>query len=249
MTAMSRLVDPEGAVTGRNATEIRSTAAGTTVALLRAIEPPSEGRPYDANDMITCSRCEGFVPPGLDLCPHCDHTLAPEDVGPSAARRLAEGTAKVAAAGAMMATLMACYGAGYYDEPQPQTQPQACELITTLPADGYVEGDTLNETAASNGLYASCGGSNEPERIYAFQPGANAGQSGTLKVLWQADAAVSVYVLDQCIEGIELGCEGGENSGTLEVPVDALGPMTIVIDGAGGYAMQVVFEPGPAPPG
>ena len=193
--------------------------------------------------MITCSRCEGFVPDAHDLCPHCDATVVDE---PGRVRRLAGGVARVAAAGATMATLMACYGAGYYDEePQPQTQPQACELITTVPADGYVEGDTLNETAASNGLFASCGGSNAPERIYQFEPGADAGQSGTLKVLWQADNAVSVYVLDQCIEGIELGCDGGENSGTLEVPVDALGPMTVVIDGPGNFAMQVLFEPGP----
>lgn len=197
--------------------------------------------------MKTCSHCEGFVPAGHERCPHCDTTITSEDV--STTRRLAEGATKVATAGAMMATLMACYGAGYYDDPQPQTQPQACELITTLPADGYVEGDTLNETAASNGLYASCGGSGTPERIYQFEPGADAGKSGTLKVLWQADDGVAVYVLDQCIEGIELACDGGENSGTLEVPVNALGAMTIVIDGSTSYSLQVLFEPDTVPPG
>jgi len=61
--------------------------------------------------LATCSRCPGFLPPFASACPHCG-----EPVGRSL-RDVALAAAKVAAAGAVMMTLMACYGGGSDDGP------------------------------------------------------------------------------------------------------------------------------------
>jgi hypothetical protein len=49
--------------------------------------------------MRTCTRCDGFVPGALAICPNCGHT--------SRLLRLA----KLLGGGAFLMTLMACYGA------------------------------------------------------------------------------------------------------------------------------------------
>ena len=50
--------------------------------------------------MKQCRHCEGFLPPGASVCPHCDE-LAPRN-----------GRAEVWMLSATFVTLMACYGGG-----------------------------------------------------------------------------------------------------------------------------------------
>jgi hypothetical protein len=59
-------------------------------------------------DLSTCHACAGFVPDGRTTCPHCD---APARASRAArAARLGRRLATAAASGAVMMTLMACYG-------------------------------------------------------------------------------------------------------------------------------------------
>jgi hypothetical protein len=193
--------------------------------------------------MLTCSHCDGFVPTQLDACPHCDAARTHET---STVGKVVQGVAAAAGTAAMMATLMACYGAGYDDMPDPG--PGACETITEIPADGFVSGDTTTEASASYAMSGSCGGESTPERVFHFEPeAAEFGTAGTLTVFWQADVASTVYVLDDCIDAGELACDGGENSGTITVEIDSFEGVDVVFDGSGGYQIQVSFDTTQAP--
>lgn len=63
----------------------------------------------------TCPSCPGFVPSNADACPHCGAGVDRQQ--PSALAGLAGTVAKLAATGAVMVTLMACYGAPNDDGP------------------------------------------------------------------------------------------------------------------------------------
>ncbi len=83
--------------------------------------------------MLTiCPECEGFIPDAAGRCPNCD--ARPTSLGRRAA--------KLAACGAMMMTLMACYGGPTMMQrppAQPPEQPQGHECMSAgadLPADG-----------------------------------------------------------------------------------------------------------------
>lgn len=63
--------------------------------------------------MKQCSHCDGFVPVGLSACPHCEASMVPvEPAKKSPAFRLTwkQKVATAVGTGAMMFTLMACYG-------------------------------------------------------------------------------------------------------------------------------------------
>lgn len=64
--------------------------------------------------MRQCSHCEGFVPAQTNECPHCDAKLSVEAPAPPERLFGKWGMGKkltaAASAGAMMFTMMACYG-------------------------------------------------------------------------------------------------------------------------------------------
>src|SRR5689334_13739171 len=62
--------------------------------------------------LLSCSMCPGFVPPNASVCPHCGGSLEAAAAEPSGS--IAKKVGMGAAAGAMMMTLMACYGDSYY---------------------------------------------------------------------------------------------------------------------------------------
>ncbi len=68
--------------------------------------------------IASCAACPGFVPQGVAACPHCGATVADSSVMPVKGRAAgaAVGAAKAAAAGAVLMTLMACYGDSSYDD-------------------------------------------------------------------------------------------------------------------------------------
>lgn len=59
--------------------------------------------------LVSCSRCKGFLAFALRACPHCH---APLD----RARQALVGLASIAGGGAVSMTLMACYGAPCVDD-------------------------------------------------------------------------------------------------------------------------------------
>ncbi len=67
--------------------------------------------------LVSCSSCPGFLPADCERCPNCD-AAAPRDIGSTFDRGADAVLRKVVgavAAGAMMVTLMACYGDSSYD--------------------------------------------------------------------------------------------------------------------------------------
>jgi len=64
--------------------------------------------------LLTCSHCEGFVPPNAAACPHCGRESL--DVKRNSKfGALAKGIAAAASGGVVAVTLMACYGAPFID--------------------------------------------------------------------------------------------------------------------------------------
>lgn len=64
--------------------------------------------------LVSCSSCPGFVPADSERCPHCDVIVSRDsDTRPTGA--ISRKLAGAAAVGAMMVTLMACYGDSAYD--------------------------------------------------------------------------------------------------------------------------------------
>lgn len=80
--------------------------------------------------MKQCSHCDGFVPANQASCPHCDATMYTEEARTSPLQSIRNMSwkqkfAATAGAGALMMTLMACYGG-----------PPPCELVDN-DKDGY----------------------------------------------------------------------------------------------------------------
>jgi hypothetical protein len=81
--------------------------------------------------LSTCMACDGFLPTGADVCPHCDAAVLPapvaSDHGLSFATRrsiwqragrtgrLLRGAVMFAGSGAFCLTMMACYGVGPFE--------------------------------------------------------------------------------------------------------------------------------------
>lgn len=61
--------------------------------------------------LVSCSTCAGFVPADAGRCPHCDAAVPAHAAGSMLGK-----LASAAAAGVVMMTLMACYGASYSDD-------------------------------------------------------------------------------------------------------------------------------------
>lgn len=71
-------------------------------------------------NLRTCVACDGLVPATRTSCPHCDRPLG-------RAARVARRVAQAAGAGALLATLMACYGGPPKCEPgTDQDNDRAC---------------------------------------------------------------------------------------------------------------------------
>jgi hypothetical protein len=68
-------------------------------------------------NLITCDDCGGFSPSSRTSCPHCDGPL----------RRIAHKLARLAAGGALLLTMMACYGG----------PPKDCPAGTDQDGDGW----------------------------------------------------------------------------------------------------------------
>lgn len=93
--------------------------------------------------MNQCPHCNGFVPAQQTSCPHCDAAMSTPKVRTSPLQSLRKMTwkqslATAAGAGAIMMTLMACYGG-----------PPPCELVDN-DKDGYYVCKEVNMQSYSN---------------------------------------------------------------------------------------------------
>ena len=194
--------------------------------------------------LTTCSACGGFVPAEHAACPNCDTVLSD-----SALERAAKTAAKIAATGATMMVLMACYGGGFDEMIEENVDPaDSCMLADELDASGYTQGST--EVSISSQAHAgSCGGAGR-ERIYDYTPDpSERGLEGTVIVVWTSSSPMNVYLRDNCMTGPELACAPAVQNGRLELPTASLAPFVMFVDAdiqsaQINYEVQVIFEPG-----
>jgi hypothetical protein len=90
--------------------------------------------------MLTCTRCEGFIPTGLSVCPHCE----------ARAGGVMKKIVTAAAGGAVALTLMACYGGGPGSWMPPEGPPTGtcASPADDIDKDGYCQ-DDCDEVNAS----------------------------------------------------------------------------------------------------
>lgn len=92
--------------------------------------------------LVTCTRCKGFLALALRACPHCG---APLD----RARQAILGLAGLAGGGAVSMTLMACYGPACIDENDAlcryRPDDAGADALTDAHVDGNVEGGHAND--------------------------------------------------------------------------------------------------------
>lgn len=194
--------------------------------------------------MITCTRCEGFAPPSLSCCPHCDAPI--ESAEPSRATKLLKRAGQVAAAAATAMTLMACYGApDDYQEPDPrETDPvTACNDAESLPMDMQFSDDNFSE-GTSSALDLTCSEyTNGGERIYRF----SAPSDGSLQFSWNSDQPVSVGVRAVCTDNDESLCEAPSVDGSFELAMAEGEDAFIIIEryGSANYDFTASFTPAP----
>lgn len=196
--------------------------------------------------MITCLRCEGFAPPGLSCCPHCDAPLGGSAPQPSTAKRLATRVGQAAAAAATAITLMACYGAPggeFIDYVPPTDINGACNLAEDLLLDDTFTDDNFSQ-GAGNAIEPSCsntiGGS---ERIYRFE----AAEEGTLHFEWTADSGVTVSARSVCAASAELLCEPLSTQGMIDIELGMGEELFLIVDGASqtSFDFTATFTPAP----
>lgn len=95
--------------------------------------------------MKSCPSCESFVP--AHICPECGHVFDKEK--PGFLRKLVN----VAASGAAVITLAACYGAPY-DPIDPDAGAYCDDPSADLDGDGYCGIYDCDETSASTNAFA-----------------------------------------------------------------------------------------------
>lgn len=90
--------------------------------------------------MVQCPSCDGFVPPRIEACPHCDAGVA------TRRRARLRRVLEVAGGGAIAFTLMACYGApphGWHGPADPARNANGdCPSVEDdLDRDGWCDAD------------------------------------------------------------------------------------------------------------
>ncbi len=145
--------------------------------------------------LSSCSSCEGFLPTGARVCPHCDARIA----GPGLSiTKIYRGLMATTVGSALSVTLMACYGVGTGLD------------CTDNDGDGYcAEIDDCNdnnelihpgsEDLAGDGVDHDCDGCDEPAPVEALDDAGNPIDEGDAGVI---DGECTV---------IE---EGGDDAGT-----------------------------------
>jgi hypothetical protein len=196
--------------------------------------------------MRVCRACQGFIPPALARCPHCDATMRLRD-------KVATGLLVSSAA----MTLMACYGLPpgcedlqcFDDDTTGGVEQGMCDPETTpeiLQAQASANGQLLAQSGTNEG---TCGGAGY-EVVYEWTPQA----AGTYQIVVQppANALLNVYVRDPSSSGScgdEIQCEANEMGENVEVTVQATStdPVLIVVDGrdttvSGAYTLTITEQ-------
>lgn len=193
--------------------------------------------------MRSCPRCDGFVPPSLTVCPHCEASLA---IPGALTMRGKIVTSLMVGSTAM--TLMACYGAPCgaddacgYDETggDPECDMmQTPEPLDTLSAEGVL----LGQPGTNRG---TCGGSGY-EVVYEWTPPA----AGMYRMSVDANPDTVLYVrtADASMDGScgdELACADDSDDYNPELTI-SLGtdPVFVVVDGynpdaAGSFTLTI----------
>lgn len=94
--------------------------------------------------LITCTRCKGFLALALRACPHCG---APLD----RTRQAILGLAGLAGGGAVSMTLMACYGPACVDENDARCKNTPYDAGADALIDAHVDGNIKGGDAAADG--------------------------------------------------------------------------------------------------
>ncbi len=119
--------------------------------------------------LVSCRACGGFVPAPRHACPHCD---APVEHAPARFARLARVLALAAGGGALMLTLMACYGLPPCDKDEDGDR--ACSAGGRGPRDCNDQDPTIHPFAddpEGDGIDQNCDGVDGVKSAPAPAPG------------------------------------------------------------------------------
>lgn len=193
--------------------------------------------------MNTCTRCEGFAPTNLSVCPHCDADLPAH----STCSQLSKRVGRIAAAAATAMTLMACYGAPDGEDEGGRDIQGACNDAEPLQLEQTVQSSTALQ-GSSNAADLSCaeyGSVSEHMFVHATS------EAGILHFEWSSDNPLVVAARDVCTSpatGNELLCEPSSTQGSVDLVMGAGEEVTLIVEGAelsSTFDYTATFTPSP----
>jgi cysteine-rich repeat protein len=195
-----------------------------------------------------CLHCSGFVPPTLDICPHCDRKQSWLTTGK-----------RLVSCGLVAVTLMACYGdiskykddAGYDNSDFDNNfTEEACRSSSLEVVNEQIV--HANNAVTFNESKGSCVGDQGREVVTIYKSDGAAptpNVPGTLHVHWEGDTNLGVYVRQGCSNASsELACQPASKEGNLDVHVNNPNNLAIFFDGKtrndkGDFQYTITFSP------